>query len=61
LRGRLELIPTEKSDVYTLAEFGDVESFRNKFILDNIIKKDELGTDCYITLLLEKTKIFRYF
>ena len=34
-------MPTKKADITTLARFGDYESFKTKFISDDIIKKDE--------------------
>jgi ankyrin repeat protein len=36
-------MPTEKADVFTLARFGDFESFKIKFELEKINKKDEFG------------------
>jgi uncharacterized protein len=37
-------MPTGKADVFTLARFGEIESFKNKFILEKINTKDEFGT-----------------
>jgi uncharacterized protein len=37
-------MPTEKADIFTLARFGDIESFKNKFKLEKINNKDEFGT-----------------
>ncbi|WP_202964977.1 ankyrin repeat domain-containing protein [Neobacillus niacini] len=38
-------MPTDKADVFTLAGFGDLESFKNKFVLEEINRKSEFGTD----------------
>jgi len=38
-------MPTDNADVFTLARFGDFESFKKKFILEDINKKDEYGSD----------------
>lgn len=37
-------MPTEKADMYTLAELGDLTVFKSKFNLENINEKDEYGT-----------------
>jgi uncharacterized protein len=37
-------MPTEKADVVTLARFGDYESFKTKFVLEETNNKDEFGT-----------------
>ncbi|MEC1526245.1 ankyrin repeat domain-containing protein [Neobacillus niacini] len=36
-------MPTEKADIFTLARFGDLESFKKKFVLEDINKKNEYG------------------
>ncbi|GGE53765.1 ankyrin repeat domain-containing protein [Priestia taiwanensis] len=33
----------EKADVFTLARFGDYESFKKRFVLEEINNKDEFG------------------
>ncbi|MFJ5763702.1 ankyrin repeat domain-containing protein [Neobacillus sp. NPDC093182] len=37
-------MPTEKADLFTLARFGDFESFKKKFLLVDINKKDKNGS-----------------
>jgi uncharacterized protein len=37
-------MPTEKADVFTLARFGDFDSFQKRFVLEEINKKDEFGS-----------------
>lgn len=37
-------MPTEKADVFTLARFGDFDSFQKKFVLEEINKIDEFGS-----------------
>ncbi len=34
-------MPTDKADIYTLAELGDLKAFNDKFKIENINKKDE--------------------
>lgn len=37
-------MPTEKADIFTLARFGDLESFKSKFMINDIDTKDEGGS-----------------
>lgn len=34
-------MPTDKADIYTLAELGSLKAFKDKFKIENINKKDE--------------------
>lgn len=37
-------MPTNKADIYTLAKFGDIESFKNRFDVEEINKVSEQGS-----------------
>jgi uncharacterized protein len=36
-------LPTDKADIFTIARFGDITLFKNKFVLEKINEKDEFG------------------
>jgi uncharacterized protein len=40
----MKYMPTEKADIFTLAKFGDLETFKIKFDIGDINKKDENGS-----------------
>lgn len=37
-------MPTDKGDIYTLAQFGDLKNFKKKLKIEDINKKDEYGS-----------------
>ncbi|WP_226535914.1 hypothetical protein [Fictibacillus halophilus] len=36
-------MPTDKANIFTIARFGDITLFKNKFVLEKINEKDEFG------------------
>ncbi len=41
---RIDNMPNEKADIYTLAKFGDIEDFKEMFVKEHINNKSEYGS-----------------